>query len=376
MTLRKRLVIGSVLIGAVLVIAAGWQVRLYLVARDSLPQQVTDSMTLDDAGNHLMDALLASLSIDFVLLALAWLGLRRAILYPLEEIREQLNEVTNGSLHTEISIHGPTELVDVAKDAEGMRRALVYQLDQTKAAYEAVEHEAPVSLQLRNALAASHNISPHLEVFGHIDSAVGLSAGDWWDTVRIEGATVLIVADVAGHGPSAAVMGLQMKAVLTAGLNAGFSVPEVLRRVSEDLAGVESLAASAAVITFPDDVSAPIQVVNAGHPDVMIAFQDGFVERISATGPLLIGLGHEWNVREVVCPPQATVVVVSDGLLETQDAQGAEFSIDGVVDIVRSVNPQHEVSAVGQTLLSAARSTSVTWNRDDVTVVVSRRLGS
>ena len=343
-------------------------------ARAALPEVIAKVVSLDETASELIGALLVSLSIDFVLLALAWIGLRRAILYPLDEVRKQLNEVTSGSLHTEISISGPQEIEELAHDAESMRRALVHQIDQTTAAFETLDHEAPVSLSIRNALIASGTDNSTIEIFGQIDSAQSVITGDWWDTVRVPNGIAVVVVDVAGHGASAGVVGLQIKAVITAALAAGFDVPDVFQRVSEGLRAVESLAASAVVVVFPDDVSSPIRVVNAGHPDVLISYDDGFVERVSATGPILVGLGGQWAVREFVCPSTAVVVVVSDGLAETEDASGAQFGISGVHDVLRSINHSNDVATIGGDILSAARARSVTWNRDDVTVVVGRRL--
>lgn len=374
-TLRKRLVLSGLLIGATLVIAAAWQIRLYMKARAALPTQVAQSMSLDEAANHLMTSLLISLSVDFVLLALAWVGLRRSVLYPLEEMREQLLAVTGGSLHTEISISGPSELQQVAKDAESMRRALVRQIDQTTAAFETLDAEAPVSLSIRNALSASEVRDGSIAVYGQIDSAQSVITGDWWDTVPTPDGTALVVVDVAGHGADAGVAGLQIKAVISAGLAAGFSVPDVLARVSNDLRSVESLAATAAVVVFPNDLEAPIRIVNAGHPDVLVAYEDGFIEHVGATGPLLVGLGSDWEIKELPCPSSAFVVIVSDGLVETQDDMGNQFAMSGVSDVLRSVNHEQDVKQVAGDILSAARATSVTWNRDDVTVVVGRRLG-
>lgn len=374
MTLRRRLLTGGTVICAILVLAAAWQVRLYVQAREALPDAIAQAVSLDEAASELMSALLVSLSIDFVLLALAWVGLRRTILYPLDEVREQLNEVTSGSLHTEISISGPQEIEQLAHDAESMRRALVRQIDQTKAAFQTLDHEAPVSLSIRNALSASSTPHSRIEVFGQIDSAESVITGDWWDTVRVPDGTAIVVADVAGHGANAGVAGLQIKAVLSAGLEAGFDVPDVFQRVSEGLRSVDSLAASAVVVTFPDDPQAPISVVNAGHPDVLIAYEDGFVQRVSATGPLLVGLGGQWESREFDCPTSALVAVVSDGLVETEDSHGEQFGINGVHDVLRSVNHESDVATIGGDILSAARAQSVTWNRDDVTVVIGRRL--
>jgi serine phosphatase RsbU (regulator of sigma subunit) len=54
-------------------------------------------------------------------------------------------------------------------------------------------------------------------VAGQIESAQGVLAGDFLDIVELDDQRVAVVlADVAGHGPAAAVVGLRLKTALAA----------------------------------------------------------------------------------------------------------------------------------------------------------------
>jgi serine phosphatase RsbU (regulator of sigma subunit) len=70
------------------------------------------------------------------------------------------------------------------------------------------------------------------------------------------------------------------------------------------------------------------------------------------------------------------IVLASDGLLETQDEKGEEFGTRGLITSVVSGEQARNSSELTNLIVSTARQDSVTWNRDDVSVVViTRRLG-
>ena len=71
-----------------------------------------------------------------------------------------------------------------------------------------------------------------------------------------------------------------------------------------------------------------------------------------------------------------TQLLASDGLIETQDDKGEEFGTQGLITSVVSGHQVESSSELTNLIVSAARQDSVTWHRDDVSVVViTRRLG-
>jgi serine phosphatase RsbU (regulator of sigma subunit) len=91
---------------------------------------------------------------------------------------------------------------------------------------------------------------------------------------------------------------------------------------------------------------------------------------------MLAGFGGAWESQELFFSVGDRIVLVSDGLLETQDEKGEEFGTRGLITSVVSGEKSRDSAELTNLIVSTARQDSVTWNRDDVSVVViSRRLG-
>jgi serine phosphatase RsbU (regulator of sigma subunit) len=91
---------------------------------------------------------------------------------------------------------------------------------------------------------------------------------------------------------------------------------------------------------------------------------------------MLGGFGGVWQSQDIFFGTGDRIVLVSDGLLETQDEKGEEFGTQGLVTSVVSGDRSANSAELTNLIVSTARQDSVTWNRDDVSVVViTRRLG-
>ena len=215
-----------------------------------------------------------------------------------------------------------------------------------------------------------------LDVAGQTLPASGAIAGDWWDVIRTPQGTALAMVDVTGHGPEAGVVGLQIKAIMAAALSAGFTPSDVMERVSAGLSDVDALLATAVILEIPNDISKPTKWVNAGHPAGYWIDSNHLITTLNPTGPMLGGFGGEWHSQEIFFSAGDRIVLVSDGLLETQDENGDEFGTQGLVTSVVTGERTGDSSELTNLIVSTARQDSVTWNRDDVSVVViTRRLG-
>jgi len=378
MTLRRRLQIFIVTFASMVLAAAIWERYAYVQARAEISESMAQDIRLDEVANQLSSALSVSIFISLLLLGLAWIFLDRWVLEPLDEMRNELRMVASGTIHQVIEVANPPEIQLAAADAESMRQNLVAQIDLARAAWQGLEQDAPLVVSMRKALSptAMDTDSLGIEVAGQTLPASGAIAGDWWDLIRTPSGISLAMVDVTGHGPEAGVVGLQIKAIMTAALSAGFSPTAVMERVSAGLVDVDALLATAVILEIPNERTKPVNWVNAGHPAGYLVDANRLITTLNQTGPMLAGFGGSWQSQEFFFGPGDRIVLVSDGLLETQDEKGDEFGTQGLVTSVVSGEQARTAVELTNLIVSTARQDSVTWNRDDVSVVViSRRLG-
>jgi len=378
MTLRRRLQVFIAFFAATVLGAAIWERYVYVRARAEISDSIAQDIRLDEVADQLSTALSVSILISLLLLVLAWIFLDRWLLAPLDEMRSELRMVASGTIHQVIEVSNPPEIKLAAADAESMRQNLVAQIDLARAAWQGLEQDAPLVASMRKALSptAIDTTTLGLDVAGQTMPASGAIAGDWWDVIRTPRGIALAMVDVTGHGPEAGVVGLQIKAIMTAALSAGFAPNSVMERVSAGLADVDALLATAVILEIPNDISKPTQWVNAGHPAGYWIDANHLITTLNPTGPMLAGFGGSWESQEFYFGPGDRIVLASDGLLETQDEKGEEFGTRGLVTSVISGEQSRNSSELTNLIVSTARQDSVTWNRDDVSVVViTRRLG-
>ena len=378
MTLRRRLQIFVAFFAATVIAAAVWERYVYLRARAEISDTVAQDIRLDEVADQLSLALSVSIFVSLLLLVLAWIYLERWVLAPLDEMRTELRMVASGTIHQVIEVANPPEIQLAAADAESMRQNLVNQIDLARAAWQGLEQNAPLVASMRKALSPTLIDTEKfgLDVAGQTLPASGAIAGDWWDVIRTPQGTALAMVDVTGHGPEAGVVGLQIKAIMTAALSAGFTPSDVMERVSAGLSDVDALLATAVILEIPIDISKPTKWVNAGHPAGYWIDANHLITTLNPTGPMLGGFGGEWHSQEIFFSTGDRIVLVSDGLLETQDENGDEFGTQGLVTSVVTGERTGDSSELTNLIVSTARQDSVTWNRDDVSVVViTRRLG-
>jgi serine phosphatase RsbU (regulator of sigma subunit) len=378
MTLRRRLQIFVAFFAATVIAAAVWERYVYLRARAEISDTVAQDIRLDEVADQLSLALSVSIFVSLLLLVLAWIYLERWVLAPLDEMRTELRMVASGTIHQVIEVANPPEIQLAAADAESMRQNLVNQIDLARAAWQGLEQNAPLVASMRKALSPTLIDTEKfgLDVAGQTLPASGAIAGDWWDVIRTPQGTALAMVDVTGHGPEAGVVGLQIKAIMTAALSAGFTPSDVMERVSAGLSDVDALLATAVILEIPNDINKATKWVNAGHPAGYWIDANHLITTLNPTGPMLGGFGGEWHSQEIFFSAGDRIVLVSDGLLETQDENGDEFGTQGLVTSVVTGERTGDSAELTNLIVSTARQDSVTWNRDDVSVVViTRRLG-
>ena len=145
--------------------------------------------------------------------------------------------------------------------------------------------------------------------------------GDWFDAIVVEEGLVLVVGDVQGHDVQAAALMGQLRTVVRATSAEGHPPAGVLARTADYLDRLESDLLATVLVVHLDVQARMATVACAGHlPPVLLDISEagtslGKVE--VETGPPL-GIGRRWEERSTHLPPDAMLLLYTDGLVETR----------------------------------------------------------
>jgi len=308
-------------------------------------------------------------------LMLGFLLAHRRMLAPLDDLRAQIRTATRVNNHATISGQGPPELRLVAADVEAMRRALVGEIDEARAAVQALDQKAPVVAAFRAELAPGQVVrQAGLSIHGELQPAEGVLAGDWWDTARLRatGEVAIILADVSGHGVPAALAAIRLKQAIALGLRQGADLAEMAASVASLFSGETWYATIVAVCIDPEDGA--VRYINAGHPSPLLIDEHGAVVEELGRTALPLGVGRETDIGHIGLAPGQTILLFSDGLLESRDAQGEELGDERLRELLQQVpDDQRDPPSMVPWLLGAVRERAANWSNDDVTLVAVRR---
>ena len=322
----------------------------------------------------LKGALATSLLIVLLVVAALWLGLRRWVTEPLASLAADLRRVTDGDLEHQIAAVGPPDVAATSRDAEDMRQHLLREIDEAVAAREALDQRGPVVAALRRELRASTSSQiPGLETAGLLVPAEGVLAGDWFASlVLTDGRLAVLMVDVSGHGPLAGLTALKLKYAMTASLEAGGGPRSAIEAGAAVLANEIEQFATAVVLTVTS--AGDVTWCNAGHPAPTVLGRRSTSERLGTTGPLLSGLGGTWTLGKARMATDATLLVVSDGLLESRDADGVQITEAWTdEDLASLVREASTTRAAIESIAAAARARADEWRVDDLTIVAIHR---
>ncbi|WP_232326236.1 PP2C family protein-serine/threonine phosphatase [Microbispora sp. ATCC PTA-5024] len=254
------------------------------------------------------------------------------------------------------------------------------QAEQVSAALQASRIHAQENARLERGLLPV----PLLRGAGDVDvvaryrpgRAQTLLGGDFYDVVQLaDGSVHALIGDVSGHGPDEAALGVGLRiAWRTLVINGTFG-PRQLDMLQELLIaerpGGQVFATVTSLVLSPDRRAAT--VLRAGHPGMLVRSPAGVDLVVPPGGPalgLLPGV-VVFTVHEMELPPDAEIVLFTDGLYEGRvGPAGERLGEDGLLALAREaagLPPQEFVD----TLLRRAEALSEDYGglADDVALV-------
>jgi sigma-B regulation protein RsbU (phosphoserine phosphatase) len=200
--------------------------------------------------------------------------------------------------------------------------------------------------------------------------------GDLYDYAAARsGQTALLIADVSGHGMSAAMLTGIVKSAFQASHVDGFEPLAVVHRVWTGLAAFspERFVTLVAALIAPDE--SQLRYVNAGHPSIVLWGGTREPVWLESTGPLVSPVlsASRWEVPVVPIDEGDQLLLYTDGVSEV--LAGA----DGWAE-ARFMNTIDRASAGGASLLDAIlddvhHDLAGRPQPDDLTLMTARVLG-
>lgn len=317
--------------------------------------------------------LVASLVIALGAMMVVRILLTRWFTVPLEDLRRSVAQVAGGDLEHEIEGVGPPELEEVAVAVEAMRRRILTELDDADRARGALARRGLVVLTLRDELAPSNVALPTgWAVAGRFEPAEGIIAGDWWDIVDLgDGRTAFALVDVSGHGAATGIYALRTKQLVMAALREGLGPAEVWSWVQRAMGDTGEQFLTGALVVL-DPTTGRCRWSSAGHPDLLLVNPGGNLVTLEASGPICGGIPGPWEEKEAMVEPGGFLVAFTDGVVEPRDANGEEFGVNRLIEVVRGAS--HSTAEVlADACVAAARRHAAARFVDDVTLVVLAR---
>jgi serine phosphatase RsbU (regulator of sigma subunit) len=261
-------------------------------------------------------------------------------------------------------------------DRERLREALVQ--ERVTAAETTGELQAARSIQL--------GMVPPRERLRHLDPRVDLDAllepaksigGDYYDAMKIGDDQIgFSVADVTGKGVPAALFMAMSKALTSAALSRMQADPATMAEaINAELLKDNSEAMGVAILLGILDLkTGEVRMVCAGHEDPLLLSADGKAERIRLDGgPPLCVADFSYPLETVILEPGQSLVLVTDGVTEAQDAQGKLFGRDRIFpESLESDKSTDIVDAIRDRVRHFEEGLEAT---DDLTVMAIRFLG-
>ncbi len=187
----------------------------------------------------------------------------------------------------------------------------------------------------------------------------------------------ILVADVSGHGPAAAVVMAMMRSIIDAYPGEPAGPAEVMHFANRHLCAkrIESRFVTAFFAIY-DPITRSFTYTRAGHnpPIWMRPNGKGWdMARLEANGSLPLGILDRVSYEEttITLEPGQTLVLYTDGITEAMSPDGRMFGVEGIEGSLTECTGYPQC-AIGHITLSLQEHEAGTRPNDDQTIIVMR----
>ena len=197
--------------------------------------------------------------------------------------------------------------------------------------------------------------------------------GDYFDVTELPGEDHrygMIIADVSGHGPGAAVEVSMLDSILRTYPIDLLQGPAGALNYTNRYLFTRNYRGNfiTALIMDYDSSRSRISYVNAGHPPALIVDSDGNVEilRENLHIPLCVDQEYAFTNHHIESDGISKIILYTDGITEIKSDSGQVLGIDGLREIVEE---GADVAAIKNRVIEFASEEEIT-DSDDITLLI------
>jgi len=261
----------------------------------------------------------------------------------------------------------PFDAADVELAEELGRRAGTAVLNA-----HAYTERAAIAATLQRGLRPPELLAPPgFSVATHYDAAGAFNevGGDFYDAFTTADGWMLVLGDVAGHGAEAAALTALARYTLRSAGQLTRDPARAVHQLNATLRDLPQLSLCTTVCAHVrlDGESACVTLANCGHPRPLLVREER-LEELGCVGPMAGAFGDSrWRCTEVTLQAGDTLVLYTDGVLDTvgaQDRFGAE-RVRAALAAAQTAEPDALVEALARALEAFRQGPQ----RDDIAIV-------
>jgi phosphoserine phosphatase RsbU/P len=193
--------------------------------------------------------------------------------------------------------------------------------------------------------------------------------GDFYDVISTDDGCVAIVADVSGKGMSAALLASIVHGMMYAQINSGASLVDAVSAVHAFLCARVSGTKYVTLVALRCRRDGTAELVNGGHVPPLLVEPGGRVSEIE-DGDMPVGMLPEASFHAIpfTLPVGGRMVLLSDGINESEDHSGEQFTVTHFEQHLTDANP------IGAVFAAVDRFSGGVPQADDRTMLTIDRL--
>ncbi len=200
--------------------------------------------------------------------------------------------------------------------------------------------------------------------------------GDMYDGFTTQNGYGIVLGDVSGKGPGAALWMSACANLIRYVMERGRDPIDHLPHIDRYLQ--QTMPDSSFITLFLGELSGnQLRFTSAGHNPMLLLSREGDVRWLNATGlPLGMMADMERSTETVDFPEGSVLVLFSDGVTEAENSKGLMYEEDRLLTIVQKNRELAPGELIDRIVRSVYAFSSGVEQSDDITLVVVRRHGA